>query len=288
MSGKNITNFFTAESLNADGRVTMLATVPENKKSLYLTNQHGQKLMKVLVKSEAQKFRGMEHAQLKIITYGVNRAWLWRDRPSDPEIVILHDGVELTYHGGQNIDKTPKVHIKLTTGRYGTLIEDSLSLPQDIDHPAPLFSLETGYANQREATTSVTKISHVIASGSSGPVRFDFYLVGAMFNMSAYINSMYFFNLFWTHDFLMTEKNCPLTNGLIIAPITFFRLGQYQIAVRRSISSHAGRPRILFYSNKNYYGKLMDRRVAFPNADGSINWSTMSEEDSRLRRENIV
>ena len=54
MSGKNITNFFTAESLNADGRVTMLATVPENKKSLYLTNQHGQKLMKVLVKSEAQ------------------------------------------------------------------------------------------------------------------------------------------------------------------------------------------------------------------------------------------
>lgn len=53
MSGGDITNFFTAQSLNADGSVTMLETEAEHRKSLYLTNQHGQKLLKLSVNSEA-------------------------------------------------------------------------------------------------------------------------------------------------------------------------------------------------------------------------------------------
>ncbi len=199
MSGGDITNFFTAQSLNADGSVTMLETEAEHRKSLYLTNQHGQKLLKLSVKSEAQKVQGTQHAQLKVITYGINRAWLWQDRPSDPKIVILHDRVELTYHGGQNGDKAPKVHIKVTTGRYITLIEDSLSLPHDIEHPVPLFSLETGYANQWGVISPVTKAAHVMATGSSKPVRFDFYLAGAAIDMQAFLNSMYLYSQMHEH-----------------------------------------------------------------------------------------
>lgn len=285
MEERDISRFFTAEGCHADGSITMLASEASNRKNLYVTNPHGQKLLKVFVKSEAQKNQGTQHAQLKIITYGVNRAWLWKDRPSDPEIAILHDGVELTYHGGQNEDMTPKVHIKAMTGRYTTLIDDSLFLPHDTKHPVPLFSLETGYANQREVSNPVTKVAHVMSTGSCEPVRFDFYLAGAGIDMQAFVNSMYFFNLFWTQDYLQVVKNLPLTSGRIIAPITFFPMGQYQIVVRRSISSHTGRPRLHFYNNKNYYEKLMNRRTATTNADGTLSWSTMKEEDLRVGRQ---
>lgn len=285
MEGRDITSFFTAQNRHADGSITMLATEIANRKTLYLTNSHGQKLLKISVKSEAQKHQDTQQAQLKIVTYGINRAWLWRDRPSDPEIVSLHDGVELTYHGGQNGDKTPKVHIKVMTGRYITLIEDSLHLPHDTEHPVPLFSLETGYANQRGVTNPVTKAAHVMSAGSFEPVRFDFYLAGGEIDKQAFVNSMYFFNVFWTQDYLLAVKNHPLTSGRIIAPITFFPMGHYKIVVRRSISSYAGRPRLHFYNNKNYYEKLMNRRIAMLNADGTLDWSTMREEDMRLRSE---
>lgn len=285
MVEKDISAFFTAQSRHPGGSIPMLVTEADNRKTLYLTNLHGQKLLKISVKSEPLKNQGTHHAQLKVITYGINRAWLWTDRPNDPDIVRLHDGVELTYHGGPRGDMKPKVHIKVTTGRYATFIDDSLHLPHDTEHPVPLFSLETGYANRREVTHQVTKVAHVMDAGSGEPVRFDFYLAGAEIDMQRFVNSMYFFNLFWTQDYLLTAKNLPLTSGLIIAPITFFRMGRYQLVVRRSVSSHAGRPRLHFYNNKNYYEKLMNRRTATPNADGSLTCSTMRDEDARLRHE---
>lgn len=85
MSG-DITSFFTAQSLNADGSVTMLATEAVHRKSLYLTNQHGQKLFKLSVKSEAQIIQGKQHAQLKVITYGVNQY-------SSPKLVGIRGGI---------------------------------------------------------------------------------------------------------------------------------------------------------------------------------------------------
>ena len=288
MVERDITAFFTAQSRHPDGSVSMLAIEAENRKALYLTNLQGQKLLKISVNSEARKHQGTQHAQLKIITYGINRAWLWRDRPSDPNIARLHDGVGLTYHGGSSGDMKPKVHLKVTTGRYATLIDDSLHLPHDTEHPVPLFSLETGYANRREVTQPVTKSAHVMDAGSSEPVRFDFYLAGADIDMHAFVNSMYFFNLFWTQDYLLTAKNLPLTSGLIIAPINFFRMGQYQLVVRRSVSSHVGRPRLHFYNNKNYYEKLMNRSTATTSSNGSLTWSTMREEDARLREEALA
>ncbi|MDD3883599.1 MAG: hypothetical protein PHW66_01575 [Gallionella sp.] len=277
-------SLFTPQSLNPDGGITMLAHEPENRRVLYLTNQYGQKLLKIVVKSETQKFLDTKHAQIKIITYGIKRAWVWRDQPSDPQIAILRDGVNLTYHGGQKNGQNPKVHIKATTG-YINLIDDSLQLPSDTYHPVPLFSLETGYANQWALTNPVTKSGHIISTGDCQSVRFDLYLVGSEMDLGAFFNSMYFLTLVGTHDYLVAAKNCPLTSGLIIAPITFCHMGNYQVLIRRSVSNQNGRPRLHFYNNKNYYAKLMNRPTATKNDDGTLNWSTMAQEDERLLAE---
>ena len=284
MNPTSITELFTPQSQNMDGGVTMLAHETVNRRTLYLVSQSGQKLLKVLVKSEADTNLDKPHAQIKLIPYGIKRATVWQDKPSDPQLAILRDGVDLTYHGGRKTDQAPKVHIKATTG-YTTLIDDSLTLPADADLPVPLFSLESGYANQRALTNPVTKSGHVIPAGDHLSVRFDLYLAGASIDMTTFVNSIYFFNMFWTQDYLIAAKKSPLTSGQIIAPITFCRMGHYQVAIRRSLSNYNGRPHLQFYNNKNYYAKLMNRRIAALNTDGTLNWSTMAQEDARLRVE---
>lgn len=284
MQPASITDYFTPESLNPDGQVSMLAHETRDRAALYITNRHGQKLLKVLVKSEPRYQGNKQHAQIKIIPYGLKRVYVWRDQPSDPHIVVLRDGVDLTYHGSYADEQMPKVHIKATTG-YNTLINDSLVLPSDTDMPVPLFSLETGHANQRPLVNPVTKQAHTVAAGHLHSVRFDIYLAGAQMNLATFVNSMYFFNLFWTQDYLVAAKNSPLTSGLIIAPIQFFQMGQYQLVVRQSVSTHHGRPCLQFYNNKNYFDKLMNRPTATPDANGNLTWSTMRDEDARLRLE---
>lgn len=278
-----INDFFTEESLNAAGGIAMLDHAVEDKKTLYLTNANGQKLLKIVVKNEACAESGGEYAQIKIVPYGIKRALVWRDLPSDPLHPILHDGVTLTYHGGKRAGQTAKVHVKATAG-YRTLIDDSLELPTDLVVPVPVFSLETGFASQRALTDPVTKKKcHCLAAGSQEPVRFDIYVSSADMDIPAFVDSMYFFNLFWTQDYLIASKDHPLSSGLIIAPIMFFRMGDYQVVVRRSVSKHSGRPRLQFCSNKNYYQKLMNRRTARPNSDRTLAWSTMARDEERLR-----
>jgi hypothetical protein len=156
----------------------MLEQPETNRNALYLTNQHGQKLLKLVVGKEGKDAKQIAHAQIKVVPYGVKRAWVWRDLPSDPDIVPLRDGFELTYHGGQHADKLPKVHLKATSG-YITLINESLSLANDIPHPVPVFSFETGFANQLRLTNPVTKSAHVVAAANSQPVRFDLHFASA-------------------------------------------------------------------------------------------------------------
>ena len=127
------------------------------------------------------------------------------------------------------------------------------------------------------------KKCHCLSAGSEDPVRFDVYVSSADIDIPAFVDSMYFFNLFWTQDYLIATKDHPLTSGLIIAPIIFFRMGDYLVMVRRSLSKYCGRPRLQFYSNKNYYEKLMNRRTARPNPDGTLAWSTLAEDETRLR-----
>lgn len=259
----------------------MLQQLDTDRRALYLTNQYGQKLLKILVKSESDSGHESKHAQIKLIPYGTKRAWLWRDQPSDPQIVPLRNGVNLTYHGGWRGQHAPKVHIEATSG-YTTLIKESLSLPSDIAHPVPLFSFETGCSNQLPLTNAVTKRAHVVSTEQQYPIRFDLYIASAGMDMEAFINSMYFFSLFWSLDYLAAKKNCPLTSGKIVTPISFCRMGAYKLAVRRSVATHNGRPRLHFYSNKDYYAKLMNRPTATRNADGSLAWSTMALDEQRI------
>ncbi len=282
-----ITDYFTPESLNQGGGVTMLAQEPADRKALYLTNQHGHKLLKMLVKSEPHSQLDKHHAQIKLIPYGIKRAIVWKDLPTDPQLVTLRDGVDLTYHGDQKADQSPKVHVKASSG-YTTLIDEALSLPADVDVPVPLFSFDTGYANQRPLTNAVTQSCHVAPSGHRLAVRFDLYLASASMDMQAFFDSMYFFNLFWTQEYLAAAQNSPLTSGLIIAPITFYPMGEYQMVVRRSLAKHHGRPQLQFYSNKNYYAKLMNRPTAWHDAQGKLVWSTMAQDDARLRAERMA
>lgn len=255
-----------------------------NHKSLYLTNNAGDKLLKLVIKKESTSKRDDEFAQIKIIRYGIKRAYLWLDKPKDPYIISLHDNVEITYHGAPKNELSPKIHIKASSG-YKTLVNDSLQLPSCAHHPIPLFSFESGYANKRITGQPVTKSSHTISTEHQSSVRFDLYLSSAKMDMKAFGQSAYFFNLFWNMDYLAITKHPPLSSGLIIAPITLFPMGSHMILVRRSISGHTGRPYINFYSNKNYYSKMMDRPVAYQNDDGTLHWSTLRAEDDRLLAE---
>lgn len=140
----------------------------------------------------------------------------------------------MTYHGAKQENKDSKIHLKAKS-RYKTLIDDSLLLPADIDVPVPLFALETGYANHKKTGSNVSKSGHKISTEHPGFVRVDFYLASLRMDANSFVNSMYFFNLFWTQDYLAAAKNNVLNGGLIIAPILFVPMGEYMLVVRRSL-----------------------------------------------------
>jgi len=52
----------------------MLAQESADRKVLYLVNQYGNKLLKLLVKSEPSSHLDKKYAQLKLIPYGIKRA----------------------------------------------------------------------------------------------------------------------------------------------------------------------------------------------------------------------
>lgn len=280
----SINDYFTPESTNEEDAVSMLAGPGESRKLFYLTNASGDKLLKLSIKSESHTSQRQPHAQIKIIGYGIRFARVWADKPKDPKKLRLPESVEMTYHGDQKSGKTSKVHLKATSG-YQTLINDSLALPATTEMPVPLFALECGNKNQQKRCNPVTKKAHVISTENPGFVRVDFYLASAKMDVGAFFSSMYFLSFFFNQDYLATIKNHPLSGGQIIAPIELLRMGDYLLIVRRSLSQHRGRPHFCFYSNKDYYTKLMNRPVAWKNKTGGMVWSTMAEEDRRLRDE---
>jgi hypothetical protein len=276
MHPQSITNLFTPESLSVDGSVRVLEPVAGSQDRLYLTNQCGRKLLQIVIKDEPVSNICGQFAQIKLIPYGIRRARVYNDKPSDPSIEVISQGIEFTYHGGPKGDAAPKVHLKAANG-YKTLVDCSLSLSSDIPRPAPLFTLEPGYEYDKPLTSRISKRAHVIETGHHKPVRFDLYLAGKGFDLQAFVESMYFHNLFSTPDFLIRARNCPLNSGLIIAPILLCEMGRYTVFVRRSLSRHAGRPFLQFYNNADYFEKLMNRRTAWIDGSGQPRWSTMEE-----------
>lgn len=258
----------------------MFDEVEGRRRALYVVNSSGSKLLKLAIKSES---RDRAFAQIKIIRYGIRRACVWVDRPNDPKIEELKGNVEITYHGGYQGGQLPKVHIKARSG-YKNLVDDSLDLPADREVPVPLFSLEVGNASRRNTGNTVTKKAHVLSVSYTQPVRVDFYLAALNMDIGAFVDSMYFFNLLFTPDYLASARGGRLNGGLIIPPLVYFRMGEYKILARRSVSSHAKQPSLHFFKNKDYYAKFMGRRIAFPNEDGSFTWSTMVEHDEQIKK----
>lgn len=276
-----ITDFFTPESRSTDGSVRMLEPVSVAHSRLYLVNQHGRKLLQLVIKDERVKEAGGRYAQIKLIPYGTRRARVYNDQPNDPGIEVLHNGVDLTYHGGSKDEQAPKVHLKAATG-YKTLVDYSMDLSCDTPHPVPLFTLEPGHESDKPTVEKISKRAHVADAGHKQPVRFDLYLAGGSFDVAAFVNSVYFFNLFWTTDYLIRAQNCPLNSGLIVAPVMLYPMGAYTVLVRRSLTRHRGRPYLQFYNNASYYEKLMNRRTAWVDANGQTHWSTMAQEEVRI------
>lgn len=251
-----------------------------NEKAFYLTNVHGDKLLKLAIKSEAGKKISGAHAQIKIIGYGTKQAQVWSDHPDDPKRVRLSEAVELTYHGAHAGDKTPKVHVKAKMG-YKSLIDNSLQLPASTEMPVPIFAFECGFKNQQCRSNPVTKKAHTISTGDPGFVRVDFYLAGSNFDVAVFKKSMYYLNIFVTQDYLAGVNGCQLIGVKVLEPISLLRMGDYVLMVRRSVSQHRGRPHFCFYNNRDYYSKLMDRAVIWKGDNGQWEWSTMAEEDQK-------
>jgi len=278
----SINNFFTPESVSAQGSISMFVGPGESRKAFYLTNANHDKLLKLSIKSEPHTKQQHPHAQIKIIGRGIKEARVWEDKPGDPKRVRLPESVEMTYHGALKGEMAPKLHLKASSG-YKTLINESLELPASTDLPLPLFALECGYKNKQSKNNPVTKKGHVTSTEVDDFVRIDFYLTSVNGDFEAFFNSMYLFSFLFNQEYLSAHQNHPLTGGQIIAPIELFRMGDYVLMVRRSISRYRGRPHFCFYSNKNYYAKMMNRKFAWKGNDGHMMWSTMAKEDERLR-----
>ncbi|WP_113908183.1 hypothetical protein [Aliidiomarina celeris] len=275
--------YFTPDSRKPDGTIDMFSGPDEhNRKSLYLTNVHGDKLLKLAIKDEPRSGRDQSHAQIKIISTAIKWAHVWADKPTDPKKVKLPEQVEMTYHGAHVREMKPKVHLKAQSG-YRTLIDDSLDLPSTTNIPVPLFALESSYNNERRLGNPVTKKGHVVCTDNPCSVRADFYLASSEVNIYSYMSSIHFFSFLFTQDYLASAKGHPLVGGQIIAPVKIFRMGSYLLFVRRSISAYRGRPQLSFYSNKNYYPKMMGRSVAWKDENGRVQLSTMAAEEQRLR-----
>ena len=286
MQKQTIDDFFDFKRKNDDGSFTMYEVKDSIKDRLYIVNKYHKKLVQLIVNNEPTKKDLLTSAQIKIIPYVIKRAKVYRDKPDDPHLFQIYKDLELTYHGGAIDDKTqPKIHLKvksMSKSRYRTLVDCSLHLDDSIPRPAPLFSFFSGYEYDKNLTQKNKKKSHKFQIDSDHPIRIDFYLSGKDLDFHAYVNSMFSLNMFYSLDFLITKKNCPLQGLPIVQPITIFAMKNYNIWVRCSRSRHMGKPTIQFYNNLDYYYKIMNRRIAYPNRDGSLTWKTMMQKEFEI------
>jgi hypothetical protein len=242
-------------------------------------------LLQFIVKDESYTNRQETFAQIKIIPYEVEYAKVYNDQHGDPSLFRIYKNIELTYHGGPKEDEKPKIHLKVTAQtkkRYRTLVNCSLCLDNSIPRLAPVCSFFPGYVFDWTKTKKIRKKSHIFEADSDYPIRFDFYLSGRNFDHHAYINSIYSMNMFFSLDYLIAKENSPLQGLPIVQPITGFLMKDYYLWVRCSRSPHKGRPFIQLYNNKDYYEKIMNRRIAYIDKDGQIRRTNMFDKEMEI------
>lgn len=269
-----------------DIQIPLLAHVNHSHERLYIVNKFGTKLLQFITSNNRSSDASEFYAQIKIIPYSTDKAIIHRDGSLKLKSYKLYSGVEITYHGGAIDQASPKIHLKaqsISRNRYRTLINQSLSLPSKTNNMLPIGSLEPGRSLLKQQKQKTRKKSHIHKLNTQKNVRYDFYLTGSRFDLKQYVNSFLFLNLLFSQDYLSTIKNCRLSGGKIIPPIKEYKMNNFSIWVRCSMSPHTGTPRMIFYDNENYFYKFLNRKVAYKNDDGSFYWTTGIDREKEIR-----
>lgn len=283
-TAQNIDAFFDFTHKNVDGSFTMYQCHDNAKDRLYILNRNVKKLAQFIVRNEPHKSDGLSYAQIKIIPYALRKAKVYTDQQNDPKSYRIKD-LELTYHGGANESHNAKIHLKIISSsgnRYKTLVDNSLELDIALPRLVPLCSLFPGYEFHNPNTAKTKKNSHLFQVDSDHPIRLDFYLSGKNFDFNAYMNSMYSMNMFFSLDYLIKKENSPFQGMPIVQPITGYMMNNYYLWVKCSRSDYVGKPFIQLYNNIDYYTKVMNRRIAYPNSDGTVHFSTMLDKEREI------
>lgn len=283
-TSQSIEAYFDFKHKNVDGPFSMYHWLDNAKDRLYILNRNGKKLAQFIVRNEQHKRDGLSYAQIKIIPYALRKAKVYTDQQNDPKSYRIKD-LELTYHGGANKSQKPKIHLKIFSSsgnRYKTLVDNSLELDNALPRLVPLCSLFPGYEFDNPKIGKTKKNSHLFQVDSDHPVVLDFYLSGKNFDFHAYMNSLYSMNMFFSLDYLIKKENSPFQKMSIVQPITGYMMNNYYLWVRCSRSNYTGKPFIQLYNNIDYYDKVMNRRIAYLNDDGTAHFSTMLDKEQEI------
>lgn len=201
---------------------------------LYILNTMGRKLLQVAVRNEKSQHHGINCAQLKIIPYGLRKAQIWKNQPSDPTVIRLSSAFEyeLTYHGSGTRDQAPKIHVikkRSDQKEYTTLLDMTLPLSQDLFRLVPLFSFNPGFSKNQPANDPVQKKAHVFQISESNSVKLDFFLTGADSELQLVFNTHHGLSMFFGLDYLCSKKKGILIPVKIAMPISGFKMGDYRI-----------------------------------------------------------
>jgi hypothetical protein len=252
---------------------------------LYVVNRYGKKLLKLVVGDQKSSAGVAPNAQIKLIHYGLRRAVVWEDEPSDPKVLALSrtKSFESTYHGPGPQGQAPRIHVlEYSAGckRYVDLLDSVLALKHDLQQMVPMFSLVPGFDSDGDTHDrgEVGRRAHNFQVGASGFVQLDFYLSSADADPERLFNTHYGMALLFSFAHLSRKQRGILMPAEILMPITGHTMGKYCIWVRCIRSKHRGRPFIEFLRNHDYYEKFANRPTAWRGVDGKIHWSTISEE----------
>jgi hypothetical protein len=281
---KELNNIFIDEMKTKENSYLLYETFDESKKRLYMLNHKGRKLLQLVMKEEPFTKDHKSFIQIKLIPYKFSFVNVHKDNLCLPEKYRIQDDINFTYHGGALGDKNPKIQLKAETKirQYQTLVDSSFTLTDEELLLVPICSLYPGYLSTQPCIDEVKKQGYKFVPSVEHFFKIDIFFSGIGFNLYKYFETMVSFNMFFDLDFMIAQDKCPINYCKMTNPITGYKINNYHLFVRSSISIYRGRPFLQFYDNNNYYQKFMNRNVAIPNDDKSVTWSNMHEEEKRI------
>lgn len=264
----------------------------ENKKSLNIYNSQGVRLFKIIAKSEGDKSETGEFAQIKIIPMKARKVLIYKNMPSDPEPKNLprFRDFEITYHGPTSRKKTPITHISeiQKSGKkiHKTLINKNFPINKNSNDAVSIISFFEGniFDNPKlPKEISEKSNAHNFKTPINYRSRIDVYASSSEADINSVLEGHYFFSFLFSPDYVLSSLNHPLIHTPISSPINIFRVKDYLVWVRCTVSEYRGRPYIQLFSNEKYYENFSNRVLAWKGSDGEMVWSTIKEEEEKLK-----